>query len=189
MWKHVLHVHHCVNSKQTPLMPRSFPLPMVLVTLFFTYATSACKSGSAAQDATTAKVAPLVKGIAENNVLESRKIGFSGIASSQWTRYDSLKKTASIPELERLTDHPNPVVRCYAFQALAARRAASTYTVLLSHLHDTAVIDTQMDCIRSVEKVNRYFLAVVRSDYPEKNSYKLNLAQRHHVDSLLHADH
>lgn len=127
----------------------------------------------------------IVDGLEEGNRVESSHIGFAGSPSSQWAKYEQLKKIATNDQLIALTDHKNPTVRCYAFQALAAKRSDKTFSVLLKHLNDTSIIQTQSGCIGMSQFTGDYFINVVTPNYIEIDIYKLNQKEKEILDSIL----
>lgn len=127
----------------------------------------------------------IVDSIAKYNQLTSSGVGFSGVKTTQWERYEKLSKTASLPELEALTNHKNAVVRCYAFDALTARRDTNAFTILEVHLKDTARLSTFIGCIISDERVGDYFLDAVTLQDSTYTGYKLTATQKDVVDSII----
>jgi hypothetical protein len=127
----------------------------------------------------------IVNAIAKGNSVESSHIGYGGVPSKQWERYEQLKNKATDAELVTLTDHRNPAVRCYAFQALAAKQSDQTFKVLLKHLNDASVVSTQSGCIVMDQLVGDYFADVVNPDYAEDGVYKLHKKEREILDSIL----
>jgi phosphoglycolate phosphatase-like HAD superfamily hydrolase len=127
----------------------------------------------------------IVVGIEKGNRVESSHIGYGGSPSSQWDKYEQLKKVATNDQLISLTDHKNSAVRCYAFQALAAKRSDKIFTVLINHLNDTSIVHTQNGCIGMSQLTGDYFVDVVTLNYIEIDSYKLNPAEKKILDSIL----
>jgi hypothetical protein len=107
-------------------------------------------------------VQKVVSRMADDNVLKSAGVGFEGARTAQWVRYETLRKNATSHELEVLTTHKNAVVRCYAFQALAARKEAAVFPILLQHLSDDEKVATFQGCIQDTQKAGDYFIAVAR---------------------------
>lgn len=126
-----------------------------------------------------------VSKIAQDNMYKSSAIGYGGARPEQWDRFEKLKQNATDQELITLTDHKNPAVRSYAFQALAERNSNSIFEILLNHLTDTAQLQTFQGCIVSSQTVGDFFLDVVTPPYISPTAYKLNRKQRKTVDSLL----
>lgn len=99
----------------------------------------------------------------------------SGKPMPQWARGQKLGKLATEEELLLLCEHPNPVVKCYAFKALSNRPNSPFFPVLLKHLSDTSRIRIHDGCVIIGEWTGDNFL---------KNA-QLNQAQKNTVDSLL----
>lgn len=127
----------------------------------------------------------IVEAIAEENVLKSKGVGEGGTRTEQWERFEKLQNEATAQELIELTDHPNAVVKCYAFQALATRKQAVVFPVLVKHLTDTATVHTFQGCIKSSEYTGDYFLDQVTPAYAHPGNYKLTPAQQAQIDSIL----
>ena len=127
----------------------------------------------------------IVDYIAEGNSVESSHIGYGGIPSDQYAKYEQLKKVSTVKQLTALTDHKNSAVRCYAFQALASKKADNVFTVLLKHLHDTSSVYTQSGCVGMTYFSGDYFIDVVTPDYIDPDVYKLNQKERQTLDSFL----
>jgi hypothetical protein len=127
----------------------------------------------------------LVDSIAKYNQLTGSGVGYAGVRTVQWDRYEKLSKAATLPELRKLTDHKNPVVRCYAFDALTARKDTNAFNILLTHLHDTAKVSTFFGCIISEEMAGDYFLDTVTPHDSTDTGYKLSLRKKSMIDSIL----
>nr|GFC11001.1 hypothetical protein [Tanacetum cinerariifolium] len=125
------------------------------------------------------EILTLVSKIAADNMLKSAGVGYGGVRTDQWERYETLNKDATDVELEILSNNSNAVVRCYSFQALASRRP-NVFSIILQHLTDTTKVNTFMGCIISSEKVGDYFIDV--------GCYKLTENQRTALDSILITD-
>lgn len=127
----------------------------------------------------------IVTVLENRNSVESSNIGVSGSPSNQYASYEQLKMTATVEELTALTDHKNSAVRCYAFQALASKKADNVFTVLLNHLHDTSSVYTQTGCIGMNYFTGDYFIDIVTPDCIDLDVYKLNPKERQTLDSFL----
>ena len=125
----------------------------------------------------------LVATIAKGNCVESAHIGIGGSPSTQWATYEMLKNMATEQQLVALTDHKNAAVRCYAFQALAAKQSPQTFNVLLRHLHDNAGVDTQSGCVGISISVGDYFAMLVEPGHGNPRDYKLTNKQLEALDS------
>jgi hypothetical protein len=141
------------------------------------------------QTPTSSAIRPVIQkianGIAKDNVLKSAGVGYGGVRTDQWERFEKLKKEATDEELKELTENKNPVVRCYSFQAIATRKSIDVFPILLKHLNDTARIETFQGCIVSSQVAGDYFLGVVTPEYIDLDAYKLTSRQRATVDSIL----
>ena len=131
------------------------------------------------------RIQKIVNKIEQENIYKSAAVGYGAVRTAQWNRFEKMKKEASELELVMLTDHQNPVVRSYAFQALAERQSNATFEILLNHLADTAQLQTLQGCFMSSQTVGDFFLEVVTPRHISLEAYKLNREQRKTVDSLL----
>lgn len=109
----------------------------------------------------------VTKRIAYVGVLNCSKVGLGGYITPQYIRFDSLRKQCSSAELQVLVEHRAPVVRSYAFQALAERPEADLFPLLLKHQNDTAEFAQHCGCISSKSKV----IDAMLSDYCLSSQY------------------
>ena len=124
----------------------------------------------------------LVSEIAKTNVLMGDAVGYGMGRPEQWDRYEELRSRASDNELIALTSDTNSVVRCYAFQALAARKTADIFPVVLQHLADTAQVKIMIGCLINSQKAGDIFLETITLN---DKGYRLNDNQKAIIDSLL----
>lgn len=117
--------------------------------------------------------------------IESSYIGYQGLPSDQWDKYEQLKKVATIDQLITLTNYQNPIVSSYAFQALAAKNSDKVFPLLLKHLNDTTTVKFQNGCTIHTGLTTDYFIDIVTTDNIEEDTYKLNLSERKILDSIL----
>jgi hypothetical protein len=110
---------------------------------------------------------------------------YGGERPEQYDNFTELQKTATNKELTELTNHPNGVVRCYAFWALSYDSSAILFPIVLKHLTDTTLVKTQFGCIGGREKVGDFFINVVTPQYVDLDSKKLNDAELAALDSML----
>jgi len=73
---------------------------------------------------------------------------------------DLLREKLTIVELSELTNHNNPIVRCYCFKALTQRNEKVAFQVMANHLQDTIRIQTHHGCFLNKEFVGDYFIGV-----------------------------
>lgn len=133
----------------------------------------------------TSGLIKIVSGIEKGNTVESSHIGETNVPSRQWEKYEQLKRTASADQLIQLTDYKNPAVRCYAFQALAAKGSDKIFDILLNHLNDTSKVERRSGCIGWIEFSGDYFIDVVTTKQIDEDVYKLNRSERKILDSIL----
>jgi hypothetical protein len=122
--------------------------------------------------------------IEHESILTGSAVGEAGQEPQQWRNFIFLKSVATTNDLLVLTDYKNPVVRCYAFYALAEQKHDSVYSILFRHLCDTSEVETLFGCIGSSEKVGDYFFETV---YPmsKVQDTLLTSTQIHQIDSAL----
>lgn len=131
------------------------------------------------------KLKKIVRNIEKENRIESSHIGEGGNPSKQWNNYEELKQNASVEQLIALTDHKNAAVRCYAFQGLASIKSNKLFPVLIKHLNDTSLVETQSGCLIMTQFVGDYFIEVVTPNFVEIDIYKLNQIEKIKLDSIL----
>jgi hypothetical protein len=136
-----------------------------------------------------AKVSPQVQKIVSKikkvNELMGSAVYEAGIRPKQFNHFTQLHNIATQAELIELTNHPNGVVRCYAFWALSYDSSANLLPVVINHIRDTESVNTQFGCIGASEKVGDFFINVVTPQYVDINSKKLTASEFEHLDSIL----
>ena len=115
----------------------------------------------------------IINEIAAYNCLDGSAIGYGGIRSGQYERFEKLATVKNDSILINLTSHKNAVVRCYAFDALVIRKSPHCLPIFLKHLKDTAGVHAQEGCLGRYSKVNIEFLLALR---PEENTYRTWIA-------------
>lgn len=110
---------------------------------------------------------------------------YAGIRPPQYDSFTELKNKATEDELVELTNHPNGVVRCYAFWALTYKPTAKLLPIVIAHIVDVSSVNTQFGCIGSSEKVGDFFVDLVTPKYVDFNSKKLTAAEYEYLDSVL----
>lgn len=128
-------------------------------------------------------ITKIVNDMADGKVLTSKSVGISGKRSEQWDRYIELEENATDQQLIDLTDYNNPVVRCYAFQALANRENINLMPILVKHLRDNETLETCYGCIVSSTIVCDFFLDIAYHFHSKK--CLLNEKQRAIIDSIM----
>ena len=116
------------------------------------------------------KTQNIVSDLIEYGEITGRAVGIAGTKPKQWDNFTDLKKNATNQELLILTKHPNPVVKCYAFDILVKKRNKNSFNILKKNLKDTTYVSTQYGCIGSMTRVNDYFIESMSSPYSD-NEY------------------
>jgi len=127
----------------------------------------------------------IVKEIEKINQLMGSAVYESGIRPHQYDNFDKLKEIASKEELLELTNYPNGVVRCYAFWALSYDKSVDLFPILIAHIGDYEVVNTQFGCIGSQEMVGDFFISVATPRYVDLESKKNDSIQFLTLDSIL----
>lgn len=82
----------------------------------------------------------LADSLAAVNALHGPYVGFSGEVTGQYRNFVALVDTANAEDLLELMQHPNAVVRGYAFWGLAREQYGALDSVLLAHARDEAPV-------------------------------------------------
>jgi len=88
----------------------------------------------------------LVEEMAKENILSNQFMGKTQTESVQFTRFRRMQELASEAELLQIAEYPHPVVRCYAFWALAKIQYKSLDELAKAHAEDTEVIQSVAGC-------------------------------------------
>ena len=105
-------------------------------------------SAAPAQKTKKHSLEKVVQQIAAYNVYESAHVGYAGVKSTQYTRFEKLLTLATEQELIELASlDANAVVRLYALQALHHKKVAITDGLLKRFAQDTAHVQTLNGCI------------------------------------------
>lgn len=125
----------------------------------------------------------VTKRMAYVGILKCEMVGRAAYIPPQYLRFDSLRKQCSNTELQALLKHHAPVVRAYAFQALAERPEVDLFPLLLLHRSDTATFAQQCGCIGSKNTVVDAMLSDYRPS-PQYNRDKLVSYRQEVIDRL-----
>ncbi len=113
---------------------------------------------------------PEIQTLADNleygNKIETSTIGFAGLPSPLWADYNLLVEKATHEELLSLLTHKNPVVRCYAFQALVALKDKNVRTIAENFTNDKNSVMIVMGCVISKITVEDFCHDII-SIYPK----------------------
>lgn len=127
----------------------------------------------------------IVAKIEKENMLMGSAVGYGGARPKQFDNFTKLKKVATKIELQELTNHPNGVVRCYSFWALAYDTSINLLPIIIKHIPDDENVSTMFGCIVSRENVGDFFINLVTPNYVDINSKKLDSAKFAVIDSIL----
>lgn len=96
-------------------------------------------------------------------------IGYAGVKSATYRAYEVLRDSESVEELTRLTEHKNPIMRLYAFRALAERhKEVDLFPLLEKRMEDRANVKTQFGCIAGDQTVVDLLLESYGQKLPAK---------------------
>lgn len=84
--------------------------------------------------------------IAADSVVEGERIGYGGILSKQWGRYRKLLSISSDSVLLKLTNHPSPTVRGYAYWGLMDRNTDLLMVAIRTNQSDTVLVESLEGC-------------------------------------------
>ena len=137
-----------------------------------------------------AALRPLVDSIAEYRSYEYASVGMSAAPSQQYARYRRLATAASDADLLALHEHPAPVVRVYAFEALTYRRGVdrALFARVVDFVSDTARLGYTTGCSGAIATVREFVLATgihPSAPPPPDLPWRLSPSQVAYVDSLL----
>lgn len=122
----------------------------------------------------------------QENIFCDVGVGWGYNKDKQRERFDQLKAEATAEELLALTDDPNPVLRCYAFLALADNHHPEVFAVLLRHLADDEEVEVLSGCIGQRMTTGELFFAIAKGHYSEaKHPHTLTAEQKAQVEALL----
>ncbi len=148
---------------------------IAIVSLAFCFCFTGCEDGKKS----------VVDSMIKYGVYEGLYLGPTDKISPQWKNYKTLIQKFSENEIAELCDHKNPIVRCYAFKALAEICSPKVYDMLLKHLSDTVEFDRLYGCIGDKDRVTDNFLDQVGYDKRTPSKFNLTEEQYNHVDSIL----
>lgn len=129
------------------------------------------------------KTQKIVSELIEYGEITGSAVGYSGEKPQQWDNFINLKKNATDQELLLLAKHPNPVVKCYAFDLLVEKRNKNSFNILKENLKDTTSVSKQYGCIGSMTRVNDYFIESISRPHPD-NEY-ITESDKRTLDSLI----
>lgn len=163
-------------------------MPKLLFILLIILATvSSCKFDSAETGnkfKNTSKAA-LIDSLLKFNAYEGRYEGLTDDTTEQWHYFVEFASRYSEKELTALCSHQNPLIRCFAFQALADNCSPNVYSILIEHLSDTTEFERFYGCIGGTDRVTDNFLNAVGYDKKTPTKFNLTNGQINYIDSIL----
>jgi hypothetical protein len=111
--------------------------------------------------------------------------GYGDDQPEQYYNFMKLKDNATKDEKKELTNHPNPTVRCYAFWALSHDHSVDLFSIVLSHISDSAYVETIFGCLGGGEPVGDFFISLVTPGEVDLEVKKLDSTQIAILDSIL----
>lgn len=121
-------------------------------------------------------VRQIVKDIAKENEIHGIAVGYGGVKTSQYRRFEGLYTKASVEELIELVEHPNPAVRGYAFWGLAKRHDEKLETIIMAHATDSQFVYQIDGCIGGEIPVTEFMRWVVTPQMIDWECKKLDQA-------------
>ena len=104
--------------------------------------------------------------IARYNRVEDKYADVGDEISPAYEAFRHIAAKASNEQLVKLTDHPIPCIKAYAFMALVERENSNCRTILEKHIYDTTAYWHKMERVMWGERINHYYLAVSRDILP-----------------------
>ena len=159
----------------------------VLVISIIILATTSCRNGSVETKNRFKNIskAALVDSITKFGAYEGQYEGSTGDITEQWRYFEEFAKRYSEQELTALCKHQNPLIRCFAFHALADHRSSKVFDILLDHLSDTTEFERFYGCIGGSDRVTDNFLDAVGYDNETPRKPNLTEEQFNYVDSVI----
>ena len=128
----------------------------IFINIYFLFLFLATGFNSFAQKENTNSLSKTIKEIAHYNVYETTcNVGYAGGASSQYQRFNLLTSLATTQQLIMLaTNHKNPVVRLYAFQALKKKNIDIPASLADKFKSDQDEVISLQGCLAENTRVN-----------------------------------
>jgi hypothetical protein len=106
---------------------------------------------------TTQNLDEFVKVFVKANRVDYQHIGRGSSESEVYKTYQKFSKTGRIDEFLKLTNHPNPVVRCYAGWALIDNSYSELNNIYLQFLKSDTTVETYSGCIVGSDPLSSEF--------------------------------
>ncbi|WP_020537983.1 hypothetical protein [Lewinella cohaerens] len=82
----------------------------------------------------------LIESIAQSDFVECKNVGYAGVRSDVYAKYEKLSKKATQDELLQLLDHESPVVVVYSAYSLIDNKVINPEEVFRRVLQKDAVV-------------------------------------------------
>lgn len=123
--------------------------------------------------------------LAQQEMIMSQTLGQAKEANIPYDLFSEICAVAKKKELLLLLDHASPIVRGYAFWALALQGKPRLYPLLTRHLTDTQFVAIQIDTRKEKIKLADFYVEVATSPDLAPEVVKLSAKQRDKLDELL----
>jgi len=147
-----------------------------LLTIIFSLTISLCFSQTKEQ---------LIDSIIKVNRVESDCVGIGCMVSTQYARFQKLKKKLSEKELIELSKHKNPTIRAYASIELIQSDKGNVPELLSTELRKNETVETFEGCIMDVEPISSIIyheywnkIRIEASGKIKGNNYEQDLAMQ-----------
>lgn len=129
--------------------------------------------------------AELITGIIDDNYHSDSLLNLLWEPSPQFARYAEIRDRSPFPRLLQLWQHPAPLMRAYAFQAIAERDRNVAMQILLKAADDTARFEDPIGCSGMENTV--FFFCLGQFNYNRYKGWRgvLSEDERVKIDSVL----
>ncbi len=125
-----------------------------------------------AQEELSHSLRKVVQQMAAQNSYESSRVGYAGIKSAQYIRFEKLLSRASEQQLVQLaTVDTNAVVRLYALQALRYKGTVIADNLQQRFSKDTTKVETLMGCLGGRQTVQSLASSILQQPIPANNAF------------------
>ena len=159
--------------------------PLPLVWLFMMLCTSLMAQNPYDPSLVSPEVNSLVSQIVQGKVLSGRYALRNQEKTKQYQRFENLHKIASRKELMTLSNHPNGLVRCYAFWALAKNKPKKLETLLEAHVADNEKVKTLFKYKVGEIEVRQFMLDLVSDNSIDPDAFKLENTEMARLNALI----
>lgn len=136
------------------------------------------------------EIKDILKVLSKNNVIYSSHIGIGGEESPTQKSLEKLSHQDTTLLLS-LTNHPNPIIRCYSFRALVLKKYKNFLSLVIEHINDTSMVKCMYADVVFYQQVGDFFIDNVKLkftnaiDYAMLNGVYLDSIQKYFLDSIV----